>query len=53
MTNPDLGPIHAKQKHHFNKMKTTTPARGGGWCSAPRGLSTPVSRALVLQGGQS
>ena len=23
-----LGPIHAKQKHHFNKMKTATPAVG-------------------------
>lgn len=48
-----LGPIHAKQKHHFNKMKTATPAGGGGWCSAPQGLRAPVSRALVLQGGQS
>lgn len=24
-----LAPIHAKQKHHFNKMKTATPVAGG------------------------
>ena len=47
-----LGPIHAKQKHHFNKMKTATPAVGG-LVLCPLGLRAPVSRALVPQGGQS